>query len=106
VRPRKEHRRDQTIIILLFLIIFGIGLNKQQFSQQGRYSDDIGFSKELTVMRILRMTRIEGKTIEFPALIKLCAIVIETIVRKFRPAIGIIIKQGDGTEPAIDDDDF
>ena len=57
-------------------------------------------------MRMLRMTRIEGNTAELFAFIKLRAIVIQAIVRKFRPAIGIIIKQGDGTEPAIGDDDF
>ena len=57
-------------------------------------------------MRMLRMTSVEQKTIELLALVKLRAIIIQTILRKMRSTIGVIVEQGDSAESAISDDYF
>ena len=43
-------------------------------------------------MRMLKMMNVEEKITELSALIKLCLIVIQTIVLKFQAAIDIIIE--------------
>ncbi len=55
---------------------------------------------------MLRMMSVEQKTIELLALVKLHAIIIQTILRKRRSMIGVIVDQGDGAESAISDDYF
>ena len=57
-------------------------------------------------MCMLRMMSVEQKTIELLALVKLRAIIIQTILRKMRSMIGIIVEQGDGAESMISDDYF
>jgi len=50
---------------------------------------------------MLRMTSVEQKTIELLALVKLRAIIIQTILRKMRSTIGVMVEQGGGAESAI-----